>query len=272
MTRERPDWPTLNAYVDGELDARTAGAVAEAAGSDSAVADQIACLYQLKGVMPAVPPPAPADLGELLPKPRRRSVGSVAGIVAAAAVVILVIGVALFQVVGTTPEGSARLPEQAVAAARTLHMDWLATDNGPNAGAPPSLVLAAMSQFNQPPVIPDLTSSKLTIERVTVTDQRDGQVLQVGYRGNHDCHLSLFIFAKGDLPVRMVREDRGTERAYGWQVADLGYLLFAVGMDSARYDLIAHKVEEATRSGTPFDEKTRQALAESKAKSASCIA
>ncbi len=269
MRRDAPDWQTLSAYVDGELDARAAAAVAEAAGSDAVVADRIACLYQLKGVMPAVSPPPPADLRDLLPKPRRRPV---AGIIAAAAVVILVIGVALFQAVGTTPENSTRLPEPALAAARTLHMDWLATDNGPNAGAPPSLVLAAMSQFNQPPVIPDLTSSKLTIERVTVTDQPGSQVLQVGYRGNHGCHLSLFIFAKGDLPVRMVREDRGTERAYGWEVADLGYLLFAVGMDSARYDLIAHKVEEATRSGTTFDENTRQALAESKAKSASCAA
>jgi len=270
MTRERPDWPTLNAYVDGELDARTAGAVAEAAGSDSAVADQIACLYQLKGVMPAVPPPAPADLGEFLPKQRRRPVAGM--IAAAAAAVVLVIGVALFQALSPGPDQSARLPEPAVAAARTLHMDWLATDNGPNAGAPPSLVLAAMSQFSQPPVIPDLTSSKLTIERVTVTDQPEGHVLQVGYRGNHGCHLSLFIFANGTLPSRMVQEVSGTERAYGWQVADLGYMLFAVGMDNARYDLIARKVEEATRSGTSFDEKTRQALAESKVKSASCTA
>jgi len=269
MTRERPDWPTLNAYVDGELDARQASAVAEAAGSDAAVAEQIACLYRLKGVMPAVPPAAPADLRDHLPKPRRRPV---AGILAAAAVVILVVGVALIQALGATPEDSTRLPGPALAAARTLHLDWLATDSGPNAGAPPSLVLAAMSQFNRPPVIPDLTSSKLTIERVTVTDQPDGQVLQVGYRGNHGCHLSLFIFANGTLPSRLVREDRGTERAYGWEVADLGYLLFAVGMDSARYDLIARKVEEATRSGTPFDDKTRQALAESKAKSASCVA
>ena len=267
MTRERPDWPTLNAYVDGELDARMAGAVAEAAGSDATVADRITCLYQLKGVMRAVPPSAPDDLGDLLPKTRRRPV---AGIIAAAAVVVLVIGVAVFQALSPAPELSARLPEQAVAAAGTLHRAWLATDNGPNGEAPPSLVLAAMSQFNQPPVIPDLTSSKLTIERVTVTDQSEGHVLQVGYRGNHGCHLSLFIFANGKLPSRMVQEDSGAERAYGWQVADLGYMLFAIGMDSARYDLIAHKVEEATRNGAPFDEKTRQALAESKAKSASC--
>ena len=272
MTREPPDWPTLNAYVDGELDAREAGAVAEAAGSDAVVADRIACLYQLKGVMPSVPPPPPADLRGLVPKPRRRPVGSVAGIIAAAAVVMLVIGVALFQLLSTVPEGSLRLPQPALAAARTLHTDWLAADHGANAGASPSLVLAAMSQFSQPPMIPDLTSSKLTIERVTVTDQPDGHVLQVGYRGNHGCHLSLFIFANGKLPSRMVQEDSGTERAYGWQVADLGYMLFAVGMDSARYDLIAHKVEEATRSGTPFDEKTREALAESKARSASCVA
>ena len=64
----------------------------------------------------------------------------------------------------------------------------------------------------------------------------------------------------------------GLEQAYGWQVDQLGYLLFAVGMDRARLAFIAREVEVATRSGIPFDDQTRQALAESKAKSASCVA
>ncbi len=65
---------------------------------------------------------------------------------------------------------------------------------------------------------------------------------------------------------------RGGERAFGWQTNDLGYLLFATGMDGSRFDLIAQKVEQETRSHTPFDQRTREALAESKRTSAHCAA
>jgi hypothetical protein len=266
MRRALPEWQTLNAYVDGELDARGAAAVAEAAGNDTSIADQIACLYQLKGVMPSAAPAAPGNLRELVPNRSRRLP---TGILAACSAVAMVVAVALLWLRAEPPVA---LPDGALVAARTLHEDWLATESLAQSEAPPSLVMAALSQFRRVPVIPDLTSTKLTIERVTVTDQPAGHMLQVGYRGNHGCHLSMFIFDNGNLPSQMVQEDRGAERAYGWEVEELGYLLFAEGMDSTRFDLIAHKVEAATRSGMPFDEQTRQVLAENKAKSANCAA
>ncbi len=266
MTRAAPSWESLNAYVDGELDAAAAASVAEAAGNDPAVADRIACLYQLKGAMSDVLPPPPADLRELVRKPSRHLR---AGVFTAAALAIVAVVVALLWV---PDRPSGQIPESTLAAARAIHDDWLAEDNGSPSEAPPSVVMAALSQFRRVPVIPDLSSAKLTIERVTVTESEDSHLLQIGYRGNHGCHLSLFVFAGGGLPEKMVEQSQGLQQAYGWQVDQLGYLLFAVGMDRARLAFIAREVEVATRSGVPFDDQTRQALAESKAKSASCVA
>ncbi|MCB1487246.1 MAG: hypothetical protein KDJ88_07290 [Bauldia sp.] len=266
MTRDAPTWEVLNAYVDGALAPGEAAAVAEAAGDDPQIADQIACLYRLKGVMPDVLPAAPSDLRDLLGEPRRRRYR---GMVAAAVLVIAAAGTVWLWMPAKVSTG---LPDAAVVAARVLHDDWLAEDSGTLSEAPPSVVMAALSQFHRVPVIPDLSSAKLTIERVTVSGEPDDHLLQIGYRGNHGCHLSLFVFAGGGLPEEMARQTIGTEEAYGWQVDELGYLLFAKGMDPGRLAFIAREVEEATRSGVPFDERARQALAENKAKSASCVA
>ena len=270
MTMWRPDWQTLNAYVDGELDPRGAADVAKAAGEDMAVAEQIACLYQLKGVTAAAAPETPDDLAVLLPPASSRWRPVIGAMAAVAVLAALVAVVAVFG-----PSTRLKPPTLSVATleqARGLHDAWLASEHADRTEAAPAVVLAALSQFEQVPVIPDLKSAQLYIERVAVEDRAGGHLLQIGYRGNHGCHLSLFVFARGDLPDQLVRRDNGPERAYGWQVDGLGYLLLAVGMDRGRFELIAEKVEAATHTRTPFDTPTRQALADSKAHSASCAA
>ena len=64
----------------------------------------------------------------------------------------------------------------------------------------------------------------------------------------------------------------GKQRAYGWRVGDLGYLLFAVGMDPNRLALIADEVEKATRAHAPLDAEARQQLADNKRHSTTCHA
>jgi anti-sigma factor RsiW len=264
----RPDWQTLNGYVDGELDARQAAIVAEAAGKDAAVAEEIACLYRLKGSLSEASPAAPADLRTLIPPAKRRSRAPVLAGVAAALCLVAALAVLLLPA-GDRPE---HLPDGAVATARLLHGEWLVSETADHAEASPSIVLGAISQFDAVPVIPDLSSAKLTIERVSLNERPEGRVLQVGYRGNHGCHLSLFVFPDGGLPPQTAFEQTGRERLYGWQVDKIGYLLMAVGMDPERLDFIARQVETATRSHTPLDARTREALAENKARSAPCVA
>jgi len=120
--------------------------------------------------------------------------------------------------------------------------------------------------------VPDLESTELTIGHITVSNGPAGRILQIGYRGNHGCHLSLFVLTYARLPEMRVRVAMGRERAYGWRVDDLGYLLFAEGMDESRLTLIANKVEQATRSRTPLDRQAEEQLAENKRESAPCRA
>jgi anti-sigma factor RsiW len=270
MNSGSPTWRTLSAYVDGELDASGAAAVAEAAGTEPGVAAQIGLLFRLKGATHAAlaAPPADFDLARLLEQKRRpRPRWPWAAAAAMVLVALLTAGGWLW----LRPQQST-LPPDLLATARSLHTDWLNSNASGSAGDRPATLIAALGRFRQLPEIPDLESAKLTIDRVIFAERPTGDVLQVGYRGTHGCHLSLFVFADEAMPQTLVRVDIGIERAYGWQVGRLGYMLFAKGMDGARFDLIAHKVEEGTRTHAPFDSRTRQALEESKRHSTSCLA
>ncbi len=259
-----PDWTTLNAYVDGELEPRAAAAVADAAGRDAGVADQIALLYQLKGMTHGAGPEVPLELAGLMPKRRRVWRAAIAAAVALVVATAVILSLSMTHPPGLSPE--------LLATARALHADWLTADAANPAETPPVVLLSALSQFGQVPFVPDLESTELAVGLVTVADGPEGHVLQIGYRGNHGCHLSLFVFADNTLPKAAIRVAAGAERAYGWRVGDLGYLLFARGMDESRLALIAEKVEQATSAHTPLDSNAREQLAENKRASASCHA
>ncbi len=266
-----PTWSTLSAYVDGELEADAAAAVADVAGRDGgATAETIALLYQLKGVTRAAAPALETvrELVDLLPGSRRRWP---AALVAAAAAVLLVAS-ATWVSLSLTATRAPTLPSDVLATARSLHGQWLSFDDAKPSSAEPVVLLAALSEFGHAPIVPDLESTKLAIGLVTVAHGPRGPVLQIGYRGNHGCHLSLFVFANHELPNATVEVADGPDHAYGWRVDGLGYLLFAKGMDPTRLALIAEKVEAATRAHAPLDGKAREQLAENKRVSASCHA
>ena len=267
MKLARPDWQALNAYVDGELSAADAAAVAEAAGEHRGVADEIALLYRLKGASHSSAGEIPADLHSLLPA-RRRPRGALAAL-AVAAVLALCVGLWTLHAFPDRPG----LPAAALSTARLLHGEWLERDEGAaSMDVPPARVLVALSAFGQAPVIPDLAATGLAIEHFTDRDTGDGRVLQIGFRGHHGCHLSMFVFGHGAMPHSAVRVVDGRELAYGWQVRDLGYLLFAVGMDPGRFDLISREVESATRANQPLTGEDRERLAQNRRQAASCKA
>lgn len=264
-TVEAPDWQMLNAYVDGELDAADAAFVAEAAGNDPAIADQIALLYQLKGLShETFSGQIPDDLsGISLVRPFWRRAPVV--MAAAAVVAAMVVGSSFW-----LGRSTVSVEENAVAVARVMHDEWLNDDQMQSERKSTAILVNALTQFQGMPVIPDLESAQLHISKVKFSRQENGDVLQVGYRGNHGCHVSLFVFSNGHMPAKITEIQNGKERAYAWEIGDLGYLLFAVGMDPNRLDLLAQKIETQTRSRQPFDHLTREALAASKRNSASC--
>ncbi len=261
-----PGWTTLNAYVDGELDAPAAAAVAEAAGRDTEIADQIAALYALRGVSHDVLSDAPPDLSAVIPKRRVIWPAALAACIAAA----IMVGTALWTMLPAARAPA--LPKDLITRARTLHADWLAAEARGTANTPPAVLLAALNTFGAVPVVPDLRSTELAIDLVKVAEGPEGRMLQVGYRGHHGCHLSLFAFVDRRMPKAVVRVDDGDARAYSWRVGDLGYLLFAVGMDQSRLALIADTVEQATRTHAPLGAEARQQLAQNKQHSTTCHA
>jgi anti-sigma factor RsiW len=260
-----PNWRLLNGYVDGALDSTEAAAVAEAAGDDPKIAAQIAALYRLKGVTHEAFPDAPPDLAALV-RPRPRRWRSAAG--ALAATMLVAATLAAFWPAPSANDTA--LPSDLFSAARALHSEWLAADASGGAEDPPATLIGALAHFRQLPAVPDLESARLTITRIRFATRDNIPVLQIGYRGRHDCHLSLFVFTGAELPADMTSVNVGNERAYGWRVNNLEYLLFARGMDRNMLDLIARNVEQQTRTHTPFDAPTREALAAQKSRSESC--
>ena len=266
MSTSRPDWETLNAYVDGELDAASASRVAVAAGHDPAVASQIAALYRLKGLARSAVPSPSDELTAGVAQPRRRT-GAIA-LAALAAALLVSAGLWFAHATGTAPA----LPPAAMQAARDLHERWLTSAPGRAQDTSATKILAALSDFGSMPSVPDLTGTGLTVGFVANVTRSGHEILQIGYRGRHGCHLSMFVFHDVELARTPVEIATGGILAYGWQARDLDYLLFAEGMDRSRFDLIGREVERATRAGRPLDKRDQTRLAQNKRESASCKA
>ena len=143
------------------------------------------------------------------------------------------------------------MPDGALVAARALHGEWLATETGRISEASPSLVLAALSQFAPVPVIPDLSSTKLTIERVTVTDQPGGPHAPSRLSRQPRLSSQPVRLRNGDLPSQMVQEATALERVYGWEVDGSATCSSPRAWTATRFDLIADEVEAATRAACP---------------------
>lgn len=268
MIVSKPDWQTLNAYVDGELDGEVAASVVEAAARDAALANRLAALYRLKAAMPGAFAHSTIARDEATPKPISRWPRRLLPL-AMAATIILAVGIGLWfsqAFVGGKPLDPGTLDQ-----ARMLHETWLGGTSASET-ASPGKVLAALHGFGRLPVIPDLQSTGLTIGLVKTTRLNGEPLLQVGYRGHNGCHLSLFVFGGEPLPRQVKTTKRGTELASAWRAGELGYLLFAEGMDESRFTLISQVVEHASRMGAPLDRSEQQLLVLNKQNSASCAA
>ncbi len=264
MSVSQPSWETLNAYVDGELPAAEAAAVARALAENGSLAGRVATLARLKATVED----SVEAVDIALPAPRRRAWRPAA--LAASLALALAIGAALY----LAPWGGADHPAL-LAEAQTVHEAWAGTDETAPAPIGAGIVLAALHNAGPGAYLPDLTAARLSlarIEPVTLPSQ-DGPALHIGYRGTRGCRVSLLVVAGGAaLPVAFTRYDDGPARSYAWRTGTHGYLLTATGMDEARLALIARTVHRASLEHSPFDGETRSALAESRERSVPCQA
>ena len=265
MTGTTPSWEELNAYVDGELSATDAAAVARALADDNTLADAVATLSRLKaatqeGLEDFALPPALS-----VHRPWRKT-----AMAAALAAVMLIAAVVSYRAWDTVPE-----PPAWLAAAWQAHDAWTQrAPTAPTAALDSGVVLAALHRIGPEAFLPDLRDARLTLSRLETIPLPSGagEVVHAGYLGTRGCQVSLLILPSGGgLTAKLIRYDQGARRGYAWRGGQTGYLLFAEGMDEARLALLAETVHRASLERRPFDPTTRTALRESREHSAPCL-
>lgn len=261
------DEAMLNAYVDGELDAGEAAALALRAAREPALAARLAALHQMKaGVamlqdeapplpkLPAMPAPAAA------PRPPRRHRRGLMAAGALALVSAVAAGVAVLTLV-LLGQPASRLPDamagQMVAApvvalgssasradpALARHDAWVA------AYRPGAASLEAPSWLEAP-----MQAAGLRL--VHLESARAG-ALHHGFTGSNDCRLSLF---ESDMPVAAPAAPAAPADARAlrlslepsllraeWQVQGRAYAMFARDMNRSRFIAIATALHDVSR-------------------------
>ena len=213
-------WETLNAYVDGELDAGERRAVAEAARNDPAVAARIATLSRLKGTVRDAAPSEPRRVASGWRSPR-------AGWVCAA--LALSLGGALLIPAAQFPQAD---PALAAFAAWT---------GGP-AGRVPAQDLGPPES-----AVPDLRAAGFALVHLAPAAGRGGRL--AGYEGPHGCRLALWIGPAtgpagadgGRAPARVAR----------WSADGRRFVALSDGLEAERFARIVALLEVLVRPQDP---------------------
>ena len=245
MNEIRPDIATINAYVDGELDAADAAGVAEAVAADPQLALMVANLHAMKSAVGgafntseiiAVTPPAPflsrASLMAL-----------------AASLVVAVIGSGLWYGL------SQGRTDDVISQALLQHDNWLVKPQAAQNGVINAAVL----------VTPDLTPAGLTLsgvqKNIPLGDTFGQRYAYVGTRG---CKLSLFVSERDHAFEGIGNTARPDALIVKWAVANRGFLLVARNMNQERFGVIARALETATARAVALDEPMRLAMIQSR--------
>jgi len=245
MTGQRPDFATLNAYVDGELAPPAAARVARAAAEDADVAAELAKLHAMK-----------ATLGDaydsstvITVTPPRSALGHLPRLAMGTGLAVAIVAAGLW--FGLHRFGHQEASGQIFAAALARHDKWLTQP----VRMEPIPVAAGF-------VLPDLTLSGLKVEGLDRNVNLDGvAATRIGYVGHKGCHLSLFVMHEDRaIDTRETGSD-DLLHADSWVTGDTAYLAIARRMDPVRFATVSHALRLATENGVPLDERIRTALA-----------
>lgn len=252
----KPSWDQLSAYVDGELAADEAAAVAAAIAADSDLAARVASLTQLKAKTAAT---ATAWDSASPPAVLARGHGISGGgriwrpaLLAAS----LTLAVALGAMLLIPSQGQQVGPLQV---ALDLHRNWIAAP----AGSARTDNVAAAAALT---AIPDLSAAGLTLSHVVMPATRaaEGQGVLFAFRGPRGCRVSLWVSdAPRDFTVEPVRQEFDGLVGFVWRVERKGYALIARDMDPQRFATLASAVARITREKFRIDDVTRMALGQS---------
>ena len=204
-------WETLNAYVDGELDAQDRRAVAETLARDPILAARVATLTRLKqGVKQAVTAAA-------VPPRRAPIARAYIGWACAAALVVLV-GTGWLALSSRAPADSARAAFTAWSAAGSPANDVRL------AGGPPGFPL-------------DLGAAGF---RLVYLSPDDGSASRLaGYEGRHGCRLAIWSGPSRGQAGLEIAQGSGGLRMARWDSEGRRYVLRSEMVPTERFALLA---------------------------------
>jgi len=273
LNTKLPDFETLNAYVDGELDATATAEIECAIANDSDLARQVLMLNQFKSAAAQS-----IDIPKIeLPQPRTQTKPQVAlsscrRLVLAAACLA---GLALFTNIAGPFGSTSKNGEEWLSPAWAMQKAWSISDAGVKPNNAAALKVSTFSEnMLSGSYVPDLTMAKLYVSYVSSDHQyRNDKALLIGYAGLRGCKISLLITpSAGHLSPLMTHFERDKMSLYGWQQDDLDYMVMAEGMPDQRFKSIAEAVYKSSTIRLPVDSDTRMALAKDQAQSRPCQA
>lgn len=258
------EFETLNAYVDGELDAARAADVALAVAGDPALARQVAILSRMRSVLIETVEKPDINLGI-----SKRSENRYRRPLIAACIALLMFAASALAVTGFYNQGSA--PQWFVAVA-DAHNNWPEEKRAIDDLAKPA-GLPGPGIFNGA-FIPELEAAKLYISHIAESVGPAGaKLITVRYRGTRGCRITLYISTDVlAFPPEKTLFKQERQQAYAWRSGKYGYGVIAEGMDISRYQLIVETMYQAIKRYQPIDPETRVALGESRRRSVPCLA
>lgn len=247
--RQGPDFETLSAYVDGELDPAWAADIADLAARDPAVARRVAKLHALRaavGGMTAdvVVLPTPA-VGRRSRSSGRRTWLPLSPWRGAAAALLLLAGLSGIAW-GVSDRFGGAAGKDWIAVAIDRHDAWSDRPTGP--------VGAVGFDGGRHDVL--LALAGLTPAHRDAWLARDGrEVLHTGYVGRRGCRLSLFRISHptDETVVAAVTPSADLDMTLSsallqsrWQTGQAIYVLLARDMDDGRFTVLSQALREAT--------------------------
>ncbi|MBM3490565.1 MAG: hypothetical protein FJX68_08950 [Alphaproteobacteria bacterium] len=250
-----PDWPRLNAYVDGELDAGERAEVAAAAARDRAVAQALATLSQLKAATQEAfaaqePPP-------FLPRRGIERRWLWPTLVASLMAAVLLAG------------HHFRSSMDDAASTLDRHRAWTAMPPAAVAGG--DKLAVAFDRRLGHLVVPDLEAVGLRLVHLAIASTGQPS-LHAGYAGPRGCRLSVFVGTDPRLPETAAPPPGSALRSASWTVAGTTYLAIAEGMPTARFAAVVALLRAA--SAPPQGDRVPalgDAIREARAASAPCL-
>ncbi len=242
MSVGEEDWMLLNAYADGELEAREVMALNKRLRREPALSAELSRIQEAKSALAGLRPQSPEVT---LPVPQSRSRYRA---LAASFTLLAALGFSAYAFLTLDAE---QQTQQAAAPAKPVTAP---------AVAEPTIALPAIAGGIS---APDLSASNLSLTEMSLTGEVDGDRVTMEYRGVNGCRVTLVARPN---EAEVLAETAALQAR--WSTPRAQYLLSAEGMDRQRFAAIADYAEAQVRAAE--QEALRLALIDSTAKAAPC--